>query len=390
MRGLRRATFGVWLATLATLGAFGLALMGGAALPLPLRAQPAEGGPLLGYAVGLDRVLVLDLDAFKRLKTVIGGAEVRTLSTSPKFGPDGRIYIGDAEARGLHALDPRAPAFVDFLPVDGEPNDFEILASARRPVALVNDFAGRRVLLVDLASKRALGAVAVDGPAANEIAVAPDGKRVYVTTFNFEEAIPHEASHPLVALDVVEPPDGGPVTLRPAKTLPLHERLDGETIPYMASSVDVSSDGRRVYVLAVDDYEENPEVFVVDAQRLEVVEVLPVDLGRRAREPFVNVLALSPDDRTLGIAAFRNGLALMDVETGETRVLKPEHPRLSDPIVFGVTFGPQGQLYAVGAVAGGAYGFVVEFDPRTGEQLNVLLARLQPLLYLGVPGGKTF
>jgi len=278
MRGLRRATFGVWLATLATLGAVGLALMGGAALPL--RAQPGDG-PLLGYAVGLDRVLVLDLDAFKRLKTVIGGTAVRTLSTSPKFGPDGRIYIGDAEARGLHALDPQAQAFVDFLPVDGEPNDFEILASAQRPLALVNDFAGRRVLLVDLTSKRALGAVAVDGPAANEIAIAPDGKRVYVTTFNFEEAIPHEASHPLVALDVVEPPDE-PVTLRPVKTLPLHERLDGETIPYMASSVDVSSDGRRVYVLAVDDYEENPSVFVVDAQSLEVVEVLPVETRRWA------------------------------------------------------------------------------------------------------------
>jgi len=55
-----------------------------------------------------------------------------------------------------------------------------------------------------------------------------------------------------------------------------------------------------------------------------------------------------------------------------------------------VTFGPRGQLYAVGAVAGGAYGFVVEFDPQTGEQLNVLLARRQPLLYLGIPGGKTF
>jgi DNA-binding beta-propeller fold protein YncE len=380
-RIFRWGLLGLWIGSLWAI-ALATSLAGG------VEAQTQGGNePLLGYATGPDRVLVLDLTAFKRVKTIIGGEEVQFLSSSPKFGSNRRIYIADADARGLHVLDAELQEFVDFIPLEGQPNDFEILGE----VALVNDFSGQRVLLLDLAAKGVFGESAVDGPAANEIALSPDGHRAYVTTFNFEEEVPHEASHPLVVFDVIQQPNGT-LTLVHVGTVPLQEDLGGgEVIPYMASSVDVSSDGKRVYVLAVDDYEENPEVFVVDAESLEVIDILPVDLGRRAREPFVNVLVLSPDDKTLGISAFRNGLALLDVETGETRVIKPQNARLTDPSVLGVTFGPEGAvLYATGFVIGGEFGFVATFDPKTGEQLSVLTARRQPLLYLSIPGGKTF
>jgi len=350
-----------------------------------LEAQE-EQKPLLGYATGPDRVFIVDLDEFKRVRTVIGGEEVQFLSTPPKLGPEGLLYIGDHDSGGLHIFDPQAQEFKGFIPIDGQPNDFEILGDK----ALVNDFPNRMVQIVDLITQEILSSAAVDGPAANEIALSPDGTRAYVTTFNYEESIPHEVPHPLVVFSITQEP-GGRISLTHIRTIPLEEDLgDGTVIPYMASSVDVSSDGKRIYVLAVDDYEENPEVFVVDAESLEIVAIFPVDLGRRAREPFVNVSVLSPEDKKLGISAFRNGLALLDVETGETTVLKPEHPRLTDPVVYGVTFGPAGQLYAIGTVMGGAFGFVVEFNPQTGEQLNALLARRQPLLYMGVPGGKTF
>jgi DNA-binding beta-propeller fold protein YncE len=356
-----------------------LGVLGG----LGLEAQE-EQEPLTGYATGPDRVFILDLDEFKRVRTVIGGEEVQFLSTPPKFGPEGLLYIGDHDSGGLHIFDPQAQEFKGFIPIEGQPNDFEILGDK----ALVNDFPNRRVQILDLLTQEVLGSAQVDGPAANEIAVSPDGTRAYVTTFNYEESIPHEVSHPLVVFEVIS--QEGVLRLEHLKTIPLSEELDGQAIPYMASSVDVSSDGKFIYVLALDDFQENPTVFVLEAERLEVVEIWPVDLGLRARDPFANILALSPDDSMIAVSAFRNGLALLDTETGATRVFKPKGSRLTDPYVVGATFGPQGQLYAIGYVVGGDPGFVVEFDPETGEQLNTLLARRQPLLYMGVPGGKTF
>jgi DNA-binding beta-propeller fold protein YncE len=356
-----------------------LGVLGG----LGLEAQE-EQEPLTGYATGPDRVFILDLDEFKRVRTVIGGEEVQFLSTPPKFGPEGLLYIGDHDSGGLHIFDPQAQEFKGFIPIEGQPNDFEILGDK----ALVNDFPNRRVQILDLLTQEVLGSAAVDGPAANEIAVSPDGTRAYVTTFNYEESIPHEVSHPLVVFEVIF--QDGVLRLEHLKTIPLSEELDGQAIPYMASSVDVSSDGKLVYVLAPDDFEENPAIFIIDALSLEVVELITIDLGRRARAPFVNILVLSPDDRMLAVAAFENGLVLLDLQTRESRILKPEGERLIGASTFGATFGPEGLIvYAIGNV-GAPMGFLAGFDPKAGKQLGVITFRRQPLLYMGVPGGKTF
>lgn len=345
----------------------------------------AQEEPLLGYATGPDRIAILNLDDFSREGTAIGPPSVRFLSSAPKFGPGGKLYISDSDSGNLHIFDPQAQEFVDAIPLESEPNDFEL----RGHIALVNDFSGDRIQIVDVAEKRILDEVAVDGPAANEIALSPDGSRAYVTTFDYEQRVPYQTSHPLVVYDVGEVEEG--LQLQHVKTIPLERAFDGEAIPYVASSVAVSSDGRRVYTLALNDFAEEPTVFLVDAESLEVTESVLIDLGLRARDPFVNFLALSPDDRTLGISAFRNGLALIDLETQELKVVKPEGPRLTDPSVYGVTFGPQSEVvYAIGIVGRGELGFVAAFDVQTGEQLNVISLRRQPLLFMAVPGGTTF
>jgi DNA-binding beta-propeller fold protein YncE len=355
------------------------------ASPVELHAQQAAQ-TLMGYATGPDVLHVLDLGDFRQTTRLFSSEPQTSLTSSPKFGPNKRLYIADSNAKELHVIDLETNQFLDdqVISLPGEPNDFEITGSS----AIVTDFSGKKLQVVDLTTGKITQEIAVNGPAANEIAITPNSRRAYVTTYDYTEAIPHKISHPLVAFDIVQ--TGSSLQLLAGTTVPLQQTINGQVIPFMASSVDVSSDGALVYVLGIDDYEEEPTIFVLDAATLKVQKTLPVDLGSRARSPLVNTMVLSPDDHAIGIAGFTNGLALLDVQTGKTRILFPNGNQLIATSTFGVSFGADGKtVYATGN-RGLPFGFMAAFDVATGNQTGVITFTGQPLLYMAIPGGKTF
>lgn len=342
--------------------------------------------PQFGYATGTDVLHVIDLGNLTQAQRIFGQTSLPNLASTPKFGPNNRIYIADRTRTGLNVYDMETRMIVDseFIELAASPNDFEITGTN----AIVTDFDNSKLRVVDLNTGEVTQEVDVNGPAANEVAISPDGLKVYATTFNYRASVPHPTSHPVVVFDVLQL--GDQIQLIPGPTIPLQDEFSGQVIPYVASSVDVSSDSSKVYVLAVDDFEEEPLIFVIDALTNTVEETILVDLGLRARAPFVNVLTLSPDDKTIGVAGFTNGLALVDLETGETRLLEPEEQRLTAGVVYGVTFGPDpSTVFAIGD-QDFPLGFVAAFDVASGNQTSILALRNQPLLYMAIPGGKTF
>jgi DNA-binding beta-propeller fold protein YncE len=361
------------------------------ALAIPLQSElvaqeETPQNPQFGYATGNDVLHVIDLDNLTQDQRIFGQSNLPSLTSPPKFGPNNRIYIADGTNNGLNVYDIETRAILDdeFIDLPASPNDFEILGSN----AIVTDFNNSKIRVVDLNTGEVTQEADIDGPAANEIAIAPNGLKLYVTTYDFTASIPYPASHPVVAFEILQL--GDQIQLIPSATIPLDDDFGGEIIPYVASSVDVSSDNSKVYVLAVNDFGEEPQIFVIDALTNTIENIIFIDLGLRARDPFVNVLTLSTDDKTIGVAAFNNGLALVDVETEETRVLELEDDMFTAPSVVGVTFGPDpSTVYAIGN-QNFPLGFIVSFDVETGAQTGVLTLRNQALLFMAIPGGKTF
>ncbi|MBI1729396.1 hypothetical protein HY229_01805 [Candidatus Acetothermia bacterium] len=365
----------------------GMLLQLGISLVSPVALHAQQGAQTLtGYATGPDVLHVLDLGDLRQTTRLFSSEPQASLSSSPKFGPNKRLYIADSRAKELHVIDLETNQFLDdqVISLPGEPNDFEITGSN----AIVTDFSGKKLHVVDLTTGKVTQEIVVDGPAANEIAITPNGRRAYVTTYDYTEAIPHKSSHPLVAFDILQA--GSSLQLLAGTAVPLSMSINGRVIPFMASSVDVSSNGLLVYVLAIDDFEEDPTIFVLDAATLKVQKTFPVDLGSRARSPLVNTMVLSPDDHTIGIAGFTNGLALLDVQTSKMRILFPSGDQLIATSTFGVSFGPDGKtVYATGN-RGLPFGFMAAFDVASGNQRGVMTFTGQPLLYMAIPGGKTF
>jgi WD40 repeat protein len=133
------------------------------------------------------------------------------------------------------------------------------------------------VALVDLGSRKMVGAIETGSTNSHRLTIAPDGQRLY--TENEEDA----------SISVID--------------LPKRKLLRRVPTPHALAGLAISPDGRLL--VAVDDQE--PVLFLVDVASLAIVKTVPLD---RVPEP-AQIARYSPDGTILLVTSLRSATATL-------------------------------------------------------------------------------
>ena len=241
---------------------------------------------------------------------------------------------------GLAALAGIVLCTVSFSSVDAQQSKLRIVQT---------NSAGDNVHIIDAASNKVVGEIkGIEAP--HGLAVAPDGSRIYVS---------EQADKTLVVID--------------GKTLQVTKRIQLSGNPNL---VDISSDGRWLYVaiaLTYDDYSEFPQikanpsggVDVIDSMSLEKVKTIAIRGG-------IHDLNVTPDGKYVLAGSSRgarppaNLMNVIDVKTNEITwklVLSPA------PSPMAISSNPDGSTKWIFAQNGTLNGFAV-LDFATQAKIN--------------------
>jgi YVTN family beta-propeller protein len=241
---------------------------------------------------------------------------------------------------GLAALAGIVLCTVSFSSVDAQQSKLRIVQT---------NSAGDNVHIIDAVSNKVVGEIkGIEAP--HGLAVAPDGSRIYIS---------EQADRTLVVVD--------------GKTLQVTKRIPLSGNPNL---VDISADGRRLYVaiaLTYDDYSEFPQikanpsggVDVIDTASLEKVKTIPIRGG-------IHDLNITPDGKYVLAGSSRgarppaNLMNVIDVQTNEITwklVLSPA------PSPMAISSNSDGSTKWIFAQNGTLNGFAV-LDFATQAKIN--------------------
>ena len=241
---------------------------------------------------------------------------------------------------GLAALAGIVLCTVSFSSVDAQQSKLRIVQT---------NSAGDNIHIIDAVTNKVVGEIkGIEAP--HGLAVAPDGSRIYIS---------EQADRTLVVVD--------------GKTLQVTKRIPLSGNPNL---VDISADGRRLYVaiaLTYDDYSEFPQikanpsggVDVIDSMSLEKVKTIAIRGG-------IHDLNVTPDGKYVLAGSSRgarppaNLMNVIDVKTNEITwklVLSPA------PSPMAISSNPDGSTKWIFAQNGTLNGFAV-LDFATQAKIN--------------------
>jgi len=224
------------------------------------------------------------------------------------------LYIAGRQSGTLSVFDTGLEREVARIPTGGETPLSVALAGGDRYVFVTNTgsdagTSDNRVTVIETATHRVVDHLEV-GAAPLDVAVSPDGARVYVTNSRARS-----------------------VSVLDAETLREIRRLETPTVGPGPFGIVISPDGARVYVTDID----GDQVLVLDADSGSVLQQIQVVSAPRS-------LAIHPNGKKLYVAGFNGNIWEVDLEQeGMIRTISTAPARG----IFRLSLSPDGQrLYA--------------------------------------------
>ncbi len=238
------------------LGAFGVAVT-----PDGTRAYVASGSSATvpAFSAGSDTVSVIDTTVDAVVATVGAGRSVRafgrfigpappvtgTPTPPPALAPESeRVYVANSFSGDVSVINTVSNTAAGTIPVGGHP--YHIATTPDGRLAYLTNLESNLSVL-DVA-RQSVEVIALDSPA-GDIAIAPDGKRIYVAE-NQMVLVIDTATNAVLA-----------------------------TIPFGAGDIAVAPDGAHLYVTTFDDELQQPVLRILDTSALATVGSIPIGEG---------------------------------------------------------------------------------------------------------------
>jgi DNA-binding beta-propeller fold protein YncE len=271
---------------------------------------------------------------FRTKRASGGGGGECTPATDPI---PARVYLSNQDENNpsIVALDPDTDAVTASIPVNGTPG--ELVGSPDGSTVFA--VAGASVSVIDVESNVELGTLLGVGDTFNQLAVSPDGSRLYLA---YRQLVP--ATLKIKVFDTTDPTTP---TLMTTVTSNMFNPC------YGALGLAVSPDGTELYMACRIGAAGNPDRFYM----IDTATYTPTQTATYPRENsnymFINALAVSPDGSRVYVARAHSEGSTVEYFNGTTGARQGAIALPANALPRAAVFTPDGtKLYVVDQVLG--------------------------------------